>query len=455
MACGIRATVKPLAQIQSELKALASLRGQVSSLANIEAIIGCIPHEEGLLSFYDATDVYLHPDGDDAGSATKGLTAGTAITQKRFMELTGIAAIVNPLTVHVTGKMSSLDPYMGPHSFLPGATMTWEGEDPTQLFTGVIAGGVDAPVAEDPASQTRARFKITGAGWETAGPGGTSLIGKMARVTDSPNTGGANVGAVFKLQAIGGDADTAYHNRPIIPSDEYGSFKNLADGDTIVVEDLTDIGPVSSHAMSTDNPPDTGAEYLNPQLRFRKIRTPSENNRYARFLPQTSFQGCEVRTEWLHLRGIITGSSVDVLYLFPQEFCYLAASSLEVDWFYTATGEFSVTGNCSFTKATNAFPNATLRFSGSTGFFDWSGAAATISNDSSLDIQGLLWGTSAVAGSYGLLVNSTCRARYTQVPTINGAAAHDFRLGSDTHVWNDITAGAGLINANGAALVPY
>lgn len=425
-----------LAELGLSSESLAQVHMRPSSLASIQMALGCPTGDEDDLRFIEQDAWYLHPDGEPTNS---GATAGQAITQRRFMGLTGNGAFVNPTTVHVIGNMSETDPYMGPHSFLPGATMTWIGESPTQLYDGVIT----ARTNYSSSTETRAQFTIAGANFLTDGPGGSSLIDKMARVIS-----GANVGAVFRLEQIGPTNDTVYHNKPDIPNGIFGTTTTLEVGDRIVVEDLTQIGPVSSQANYVEHP--GVLAYGAPVIEFRGIATAGASSGYSLFTPQTKFSGCNVRTHWLTLRGQCIGCRIECFTISSTEFCYLFGCSVKKLVYLFGSADLAIGSSTSFdfaglstgegTWGVALYAGSKVAFYDSPSFWNWRGPALRLFEDA--HIAGpKWWGTSTQSGSFGCQVARGYAAKCSAVPTLNGAAAFDFKLGNANHVWADLSGG--------------
>lgn len=377
---------------------------------------------------------YLDPvNGDDAND---GLTQSTAIkTRKELAQrltsptvITGSALTVNVLNDVPAGDPFVVHPRYGTSPVVFGSVVI-QGQQPTTLFSGTLTGAV----VPNPATNQRASVTINGIDWATAGPGGTSLVGfRIRRTTDN---------ALSWVQAPGGAADTAFCPRPTNASTG-SNAANWAIGNTIVVERLTDWGDPFSFRWQQ--------AYGFVQPRFIDLQCV---NGAADGLIESEwcvFQGCEfsaLRYNMISGQNIackLTGSLIHSTSVgLDTSGCWLELAQI------AQAAQISL-NHCSCTQSLTLSRSSVLIENG-LEMWDWSGAALVA--DDNVDcrqVSGTMWGTSAVAGSYGINVSAGySRVRYSALPNIIGALSP----GQDVLINGNALAYAGLPYIHGVSAV--
>lgn len=372
-------------------------------------------------SFATQADWYVDPvNGADGNN---GETAATALaTMGELQRRLNDAYINQATTVHILNDVPNTDGFAPTLRIGPSGGVTFIGEGTTTLTTQVLTGAQAAV----PAANTRESVTVAGFDW-------TPFIGQRLRIT-----AGASVGAVSWVHRTGGSVAEAFVNRPVNPAGfSAGTF---GVGNTVVVEQLTQIGPVSLAGVSTvRNAATDGGPVLFVDLSFNRSGVADD----MVIAQEVSFYGCDVDVSIIMLLegGFSSGSKLR----------YFVLSSLALFGIYGGTiepqpvGEIrnspevivflppSVISRALSLYATNLRTNADI------GIWDWTaGPGLSVIDNSQFNVTTSVrvWGTSAIANTYGIQVrDAICRYRSAAVlPTIVGAltATKDAEVGSST-----------------------
>lgn len=174
-----------------------------------------------------APDVYVDPaTGSDDND---GLTPATALaTLGEYAQRMGNGIPAVSQTVNILGDLTE---DVDLRVRVP-ADVTLQGQR-TVLFSGTVTSATALDTSTSPV--TRGEVTDAGVVWTSAGPGGTSLVGKMIVLT-----GGAHAGKIsFILEDQGGGSGTFNTNTFIDPLTFATGFPSA--GDTFDVVDLTKI----------------------------------------------------------------------------------------------------------------------------------------------------------------------------------------------------------------------
>jgi hypothetical protein len=304
----------------------------------------------------------------------------------------------------------------------------------------------------------------------TAGPGGTSLVGKRFRKVSGP--GSADVGTLFWLEdTVDGDTSTGYVSRPQFANPPFfASNEVLATDDVYEAEDLGVMGRMeinprdnqiinfatTTTSVSVENgkgvaeadegqavesvfgPADGGAGVCVHGCDVNYGRT------YANF---TNYQACKFGRQG----GAFSQTSIYTRRLAYFTGCSIQGPTLNVG----GSGGFQTYNNPSFSRCrltietTSSIP--TILFWDAPSFREWSTVSALSLGDSHGQMRRRPWGTSTLAGTYGLYIGARGRWTYDQAPTVSGAAAFDYDIGGlqNTYVGGPLPV---LNPANGAML---
>lgn len=385
-----------------------------------------------LPSGQDAPALTYYVDFAGAGNDNNdGLTPATPLKTYRYGVSPKLNGKLLPGNVRLYQMSSSpLDDIYWATTFQAGgadANLEVYGElGITQLFEGTITAATNGSVGG------RAQFTIAGADL-------SAYNNKRLRIV-----AGTNVGAIGWVNGIVSPT-TVWTGQPYNPNTgaATGQFRV---GDTVVIEELPLLPAWSG--QNTQKWEGQNANYFYEV----KMGAPGFGGT-ATYIPSgpTSWDVCEIDTAWLNL-SVLT---------------YFSGCRVSVN-----SGEFTATGYTDFTNcSTNlglvicqdmemsrcvqvgrslVMAGGILRTANYFQFWDWpSGPAVTLLGGSSgSNVSGRLAGTSAAAGTYGMLLRPGTVYSYlagaSNKPSLTGAAAYNVDIAGTQVLW---AAVPGTVNA--------
>lgn len=372
-------------------------------------------------SFATQANWYIDPvDGDDGNN---GETAATALATMGELQRRLNGAYINQATVvHILNDVPSADAFVPVLRIGPAGGLRFNGENPTTLATRTLSGVVQ----EASASNTRGSITSAGFDWTPY----IAQNGQRVRIT-----AGGNVGAVSFLQKIGGATDTAFVCRPQVP----GSYSSttFTNGDTVVVEQMTELGKISLGGVSVvDLSFTTGGPIEFFDL---YINNGAAQDDAIQLNATTAFNGCQVQATYIKCNGESFFETISRMSVGYYHDGLLGAYG---GWFEGQAGgsyffgmtsvgnheRVSYTGYAIFNACPYVF------FSSDVNFWDWAAGAAMYIQTSMVHNSGStrIWGTSAVANTYAVKVEEgEYLYRTAAPPTLVGAltATKDIQVG--------------------------
>lgn len=303
---------------------------------------------------------------------------------------------------------------------------------------------------------TLTEVTVTGFDW-------TSFVGKRCRITAT--SGSTPVGTTFWVEAVdSGDSQIGIVSRPRNSNTDFVDFgqQDLAVGDTFVIEELTAIGQMSIYGANVQfrgGNFDVLFEDVKLESRFDSDDMNSiwlfgsefacNNINHGRSILQAF--GCAVKD------GPFTGSR-----WVNQEIGALLTCSIQVTGGRLEVsdgGILNVFANSSLRGGAGVLVvrTASLRVDDTGGFSmnEWSGPAIDMREGTNAFLEGLVWGSSAVASTYGFRV-AGAKISYdpSVTPTVFGTlqgSGRDVRVGGVDSLY----AALPVIEANNDAFVEY
>lgn len=410
-------------------------RQTVASLVNNDSLVPGATVEEALNNLAGETiyalesDLYLDPvNGDDSND---GLTAATAWqTRERVAQALRSPLIItaSAITVHVLNDVPSGDPFFLDLNWenIGGGVLTIAGENPTTLQEGVISNWTP----EDGATNQRASFTIAGVDWAAEG----LLDHRIRRLSD---------GSVAYAQAVAGAADTVFINRP---SNATGTGSvNWANGNTVRIERLTSFGGAFRAHARRDRAiifpivmQDIAIDEALSEIDVRWFQFLRCNVSVARLKVERPVYVLASRLAAVDVSG-------------PSEELQFQGSWLDGVLGSLRAVPFCNIIDCSSTTQLQATSvNVNVQ---NLGIWEWSGAAVELRQQCTVTTTGRLFGSSAVANSYGVKVFSGTHFQYATAPNAAGAAAFDIDVGGVQNVYAALPAAGQNPGNNNAWLV--
>lgn len=356
------------------------------------------------------------------------------------------ATLAQDTTVHLLSDVNDDSAFIFRGTIITPFVLRISGEAPVELLASSVLTGATNIVVDT----TRPSIQITGINWTTAGPGGTSLVGRRCRVTASS---GAQVGTVFWIEEVDpSDSSVAYISQPYFTAPPaLGATQTLSVGDTIVVEDLTVLGRVVLQYTS-DGAVDGSNLSKNVVIENVRGQRVANNTAVALWGLQPWGQGVSVygshvnysRTvaPFVEMTACRWGSDTLTTALLDPAggLSVLRASSIKAKtggstMTVFGAGALELYDNCSCTSRLQIAGNfLQARSVQALSSWSWSAAALAVSEGASLTFFSAYWGSSAVANSYGIQVRSGSQAMYlsSTPPTAAGAAGFDISVGGAT-----------------------
>lgn len=362
-------------------------------------------------------------DGDDTNN---GETAATAIaTMAELQRRIGSAYINQDTTITLLNDIPDADFFGFRGSLGPAAFLRLVGGNPTVLGTGVLTG----VTPEVPAAGTRGSITIAGFDF-------SPFIGERVRVT-----AGVNAGIVAWIEGVTGGNATAYVSAPIDPPNYTNADFTI--GDTIVIEQLTKVGRLAFVCPQADN--DNNNSGGTVQLTDLWMDQQSANHVFRANVQMVWF-GSKIFNDAIHnyVLGYSVGSYVSTTWFF-SDFFEVYSSSLNLGTLLGGT-TITITTSSSCPAQVLFCNNANQIYVGAPlAIWDWPvgpgvGAAVLVAENSFLACVDRLWGSSAVAGTFGVEVRGDSEAVYAVLPTVVGALSP----GQDVVVGGTPLAYAGL-----------
>lgn len=363
-------------------------------------------------------------DANVGDSPTAPLATVTAWSQR----LSGLT-VQQTTTLHVISNAQNV-PVIP--AVRPGTQVNVIGEAPTVLLP---ESTIDAVVNMASATNTRASIQIAGVDWAAQG-----LINKRARVTSGPRAG-----TMFWIEAVGGSPDIALTSRPA----NLFSLVTLQVGDPIVVEELTTIGPPRSFQQVSE-------PFLLTEITGLRVVPPAGlTNPIVNFASQAQFVGCDLEIFRFEGEIIMTESRLDCVFVLPNYAGMFAYSCSLTPDRIRGPGPFNLNGNSTFPNDSIFIEQgANLIFNDPVGCWEWGGAALDVGAGCFADLTSdRLFGTSAVAGSFGVRVRANGKVTYTTVPTAAGALGTDINIGGATALYAALPAAGADPAGNNAWMV--
>jgi len=359
-------------------------------------------------NFATQAEWYVDPVAGNDGN--NGETAATALATMGELQNRLSGAYINQVTtVHILNDVPEADAFAPVLRIGPAGQMSFIGENPTVLATRTLTG----VTAEVPATNTRGSITDAAFDW-------TPVLGNRARVT-----AGGNVGAVGWLQAIGGSADTAFVNRPSLGF-VTSSFTN---GDTVVVEVLTEIGAISLAGVEVHR--STVPPVLFTDLRFNRTDLVD----ISVFDLECEFLNCDVNIFQVQYRDAVNFAGCklqgDEIRAVAEVGIYGCDVEMN-DGFPFVNIDLVLSSNTSFVGR-HGFSGCQVTHLTDIGFWEWLSDAAAVFIDGTVVIPtGRLWGTSSIADTYGIRVDGAeCRYVAGSPPLVAGVltATKDVDIG--------------------------
>ena len=301
------------------------------------------------------------------------------------------------------------------------------------------------------AGATRPSITVAGIDWNTAGPGGTSLLNKRCRVVQSV---GSQLDALFWIEEIdSGDPQIAYINRPYESTNPpaFGVNRTLAIGDVIVVEELTGVGQPNIRQSTNGISFAVGAV----NVLLEHVRGPGATSvAVLGDLDQTAgvaLYGCDMAwsriicafgsvmaSEW--------GTCPNTNYFTPNGGnCFFSGCSLVIGdgaprIMYSGTVSFfnSSSFTCNLDTGTErGYTN--IQFYEACAFWNWTAIGLLVNEGSTVRFRALVWGSSTAAAPF-LVVRTGGFADWNVQPTASNAGATDFSIGGVADVYASLPA---------------
>lgn len=378
-------------------------------------------------------DWYLDPiSGNDLNS---GDSASTALkTSFELSQRIGKASADQVTLIHVLNDLPSTDLLSLECLILTNGLIRIIGENLTVLLTDTIDLATNLVT-----DVTRPSIKVSGIDWDTAGPGGTSLIGKRCRITASGS--GTQIGTIFFLEEKDSvDAETAYISTPYFtaPPTLTVAEETIANGDTFVVEELRTIGQVAINSL--DNGDTTVNIY---KLWIENCRIIGDGSGFGNVLyslnnGQAIAYGCDFDVGIVEMQlgallqcrircfDIETFNNIIIVSgTFGNAFGNITLGRGRFDFFIEPSSTIRITVFHKAHLEVNRTPaNFGLRING------FANAGILIKANAFTVLEGIVWGTSTVAASTGFRLETGAQLLYIPAfkPTVSGAAG-DTRLG--------------------------
>lgn len=398
---------------------------------------------------------YVDPiDGEDANA---GDTSASPIqTMGELSRRVGTSQIKQSTRVFIQNDIPSDDPFVMSGAIVDGAAVRFIGNNPTTLASGTFSA-----VTNLVTGTTRPSVTVTGFDWNP-------FLGKRVRITAS---GTATVDTIFWVEEVdSGDATHAFVSTPYFSDTDSSLFpafgvETLSAGDSFVVEELTKMGPLAIDPLVDGVGGGPWIGLLNTKL--------GDPSFAAMFLglsgAQSMIYGSEIEAFDFQMGfGFIAGSKIsavgNILITLPSGAQFFA-DSFQGRTFLNGGGSIAdFLNECSFTAPLGTFGEMRMRVPsvGSLGahFFEWAsgggftGEAILVDSGGDAFLEGLVWGTSTLAGTYGIRVfpGGSCSYDSANKPTVSGALAP----GQDAVVGGTSVAYAAVPvfnSTNGAALV--
>jgi hypothetical protein len=379
------------------------------------------------------TDWYV--DNINGNDNNDGLSPATALkTMARLSAIIGVAKLLpatgNEVRVHILADVPTDDAFSFTGVIRGNAILRLIGEATTELLAPTaLTGRVNFAL-----NSTRPTITIAGVDWAAQG-----LVGKRCRVISSST---AAPDTLFWVESVAGAPDTVSISRPYLFNPVgalQGAPQTLSVGDTIVVEELTECGPLSLRWRT-----DGTVRTVSQQVTLESVRTHvavlaeliigiEAGRASARFENALVF-GSEVRTSFC-LFTAVTSSACRYANPLAASFCegigeFRACSFASSQMQLRGGSEFFVSQDCSAeacqlivgTTQTNMEASMVTILNGFSGW-NWSNDAVRVRYGGRLLATGRIWGLSAVANSYGLRCSSGGELQYASAvkPTIVGA----------------------------------
>lgn len=418
-----------LASAGAFLELIASYLANDSSVAG-RTVRDALNTLAGLGGASEVTDWYV--DAVNGQDYFDGLTPLTAFkTMARLTSEIGTAKLLpasgDQVRVHVLSSVPQTDPFNFFGTIRGNCILRIIGEAPTLLHSGALTGVVNFVLDTTRPSMTQA-----GVDWAALG-----LLKKRCRVVSSAT---ALPGTIFTIEAVGGAADTVFISRPRFfdpVGNPAGTVQTLSVGDVIAVEDMQQAGPIIMR-WTTNGLVRTTSQ----QVTIENFRTIEGNNAElivgvagktsARF-ENALIIGCEVVTAFLMLQatafsGCIINCATSAT--FAEGIGVFRACSIHSQLQLRGNSEFFLVGDCSaqasrITVGTVQQQTESTIVTVSDGLSCWgfSGDAMRVRFAGRMLLVGRVWGTSAVANSFGWQLFSGAEVQYVNAvkPTVVGA----------------------------------
>lgn len=349
---------------------------------------------------------WLDPQNPAASDTNDGLTAAAPIKTRQELarRLTTPELLTAPaVTVHVESDVPSGDQFvLSVRGTAAYGAFRVQGKA-TTLYQGTLTGAT----APNSATNTRADITIAGIDWSTAGPGGSSLLGKrIRRLSDD---------ALSWVQFQTGAPDTVELPRPTV----YGSIgfdANFAIGDEIVVEELVSFGD----AFYFDWQSSYG--FVSPFFEGLRITQPADG---LLTVNQAVLVGCEIET--LRCRfpftlptacKFVSSATNGSMTIHGGEIgldfsgCWFASTGAN-RWFNLSQITQCSLNHCSTTNSNLNFTRGgSANIENGIEMWDWGvtagggPAALNVSEGRVRRVSGNIWGVSAAANTYVISVNN-------------------------------------------------
>lgn len=399
------------------------------------------PTAQSELQINTTADLYLDPQNVTGNANDMGPASITVpmLTATGFSQRFGRAVDMQDTTLHLLSEGNDGDPLVLDRFLATpklGTGFFIRGPAPTVLYSGTLTDVTN----EDSATNQPLVLEIDEPGfdWDTAGPGGTSLIGHRVRMVT-----GSNPGSVCWLAARL-SATQAIANR-LLNISTYASSV-WAPGNQLVVESFTRCPDLYIKCAG-------GAAYA--EVVDLAVRN------HVTCVGRIWFKGCDLGPvdllynggEAVYLSGCKFGGSGQFSGVVVSGMLTIDGGLTRVTGVENARrlylGEHGLNYGTVFSAT-----NTTVELAhGGFGFMNWaSGPAITLRTDCHLEIGNgdRLWGTTSSPNTYGLRMFGGGIGAYNTLPTLRGTETstanggtnvRDLRLATTNYFWEDLPQG--------------
>lgn len=400
--------------------------------------------------------------GNASDSNTGDIATAPLATMTEWSRRVGGTDVVLPqtTTVHLLSDVENDRRWWFFGQTLLPAYLRIVGEATTQLLGPTVLTGVQNIVI----NASRPSIQVAGINWNTAGPGGSSLVNKRCRVTVSA---GAQLDALFWILAVdSGDPSIAYITRPLEASPPaFGVSRALAIGDTIVVEELTRAGEPNIRQTTVEK--DFSYSTTNVSIEHvRGTEVPLTSSAVLGTLDQlsgVSCYGCDlswgvVVCAFATFQACLWGNTSNVNVMVTHSGAAWVGMGLAGGGGVRLNGPGTVSvfnsliGQTQIAFSLEGGP-ILLNVNSDLSLWDWAGSGIFVESGCLVRATGRIWGTSAT-GARGISIRTGGAVYYQSQPTIT-AGGIDFTVGGVNGTYAGLPASGQDPGNNNAWLVAY